>query len=49
MNEQVVCEVCGISVEINKYQRHKKYGHKKKQDNICSICNKTFTSKLRNL
>jgi len=48
MNEQVVCEVCGISVEFNKYEMHKRFGHneKAKEDNKCNICDKTFTSKF---
>ncbi|CAG9798803.1 unnamed protein product [Chironomus riparius] len=44
MNIQVVCEVCGLSVDRNKYERHKLYGHKQKQDHICNVCNKIFTS-----
>ncbi|XP_070505290.1 zinc finger protein 91-like [Chironomus tepperi] len=44
MNEQVICEVCGILVDSNKYERHKKYGHKENKDNRCNLCDKTFTS-----
>jgi len=48
MYEQVVCDVCGILVDSNKYERHKKFGHKEKikKDFLCSMCQKTFTSKL---
>jgi hypothetical protein len=49
MNEPVICEVCGLLVELNKYERHKKYGHKENKDNKCTLCDKTFTSKLANL
>ena len=50
MNAQMVCEVCGIFVEISKYEMHKKFGHKKtKEDHKCNICDKTFKSKLVNI
>jgi len=51
MNGQMVCEVCGIFVEVSKYEMHKKFGHKKKanEENKCNICDKTFPSKLVNL
>lgn len=46
MSGQVICEVCGLFVDKIKYERHKKYGHKENKDNKCSLCAKTFTSKL---
>ncbi|KAL7044370.1 hypothetical protein ACKWTF_001895 [Chironomus riparius] len=44
MNGQVICEVCGKLIDRNKYERHRKYGHKENKDNKCDLCNKTFTS-----
>ncbi|CAH1710771.1 unnamed protein product [Chironomus riparius] len=46
MGEQIVCDVCGILVDSNKYERHKKFGHKEKikKDFLCELCKKTFTS-----
>lgn len=44
---EVVCEVCGIVVERSKYERHIRTGHKEKQEKICTICNKNFTSKCQ--
>lgn len=46
MSGQVICEVCGLIIDKNKYERHKKYGHKEKEDFRCRLCDKTFTSKL---
>lgn len=46
MNVDVVCEVCGVVVERNKYERHIKYGHKEKRENKCNLCQKLFTSEF---
>lgn len=47
MNAEVVCDVCGVVVERNKYERHIKYGHKEKRENKCNLCQKLFTSQFR--
>lgn len=47
MNDEVIiCESCGILVDRNKYVRHVRYGHKDKKENVCSLCQKKFTSKF---
>lgn len=54
MNGQVICETCGISVDIGNYEKHIKYGHNlenltfqpdENKDLKCYICGKSFTSK----
>lgn len=41
----VVCEVCGIVVPRNDYDRHIGIDHREKKEAVCHICFKKFTSK----
>ena len=53
MNGQVICETCGVLVDISNYEKHLKYGHniensmsqpESNKDHKCYMCGKTFTS-----
>lgn len=53
MSNDIICELCGILVDGNKYNLHLRLEHKKqkqevnKKEFVCETCHKTFTSKLR--
>ena len=53
MNGQVICETCGVLVDISNYEKHLKYGHniensmsqpESNKNHKCYMCGKTFTS-----
>lgn len=45
----VVCELCGIIVPRNDYDRHIGIDHREKKEAVCHICFKKFTSNKHKL
>lgn len=42
---EIICEVCGISVEKADHERHLLLSHEYKVDLKCNFCNRSFASK----